>query len=82
MSLEWILSQVQRHEWRMRGVGWFVAGTGFGQLAMAWLASTEFTAEIAKALRLESLKIAATAAGVAHALVELRRVAAPRLRDR
>ena len=45
MSLEWILSQVQRRGWRMRGVGWFVAGTGFGQLAMAWLASTEFPAE-------------------------------------
>ena len=41
MSLEWILSQVQRREWRMRGVGWFVAGARLGQLAMAWLASTK-----------------------------------------
>ena len=82
MSLEWILSKVQRHEWRMRGVGWFVAGTGFGQLAMAWLASTEFPAEAAEALRLASLTMAAMAAGVAYALVGPRRVAPTRLRDR
>ena len=81
MGLEWILSQMQRRGWRMRGMGWFVAGTGFGQLAMAWLASTEFPAETATALRLESLKMAAVAAGVAYALVEPQRVAPPRLRD-
>ena len=26
MSLEWILSQVQRHEWQMRDVGWSAQG--------------------------------------------------------
>ena len=52
-------------------MSWFVASSGFGQLAMAHAVATELPAELTVALRMSSAVLAVIATGVAYALAGL-----------
>lgn len=66
---------------RLLGMGWFIFGTGFGQLAMAYAVAAEVPAEWSGRLQMAAAAYAVIAAGVAYALagpdLTLRRERAP-----
>ena len=55
---------------QLRGLGWFVGGTGFGMLAMAYAIATELPWEWAETLRKACVPIAIVAAVLAYALTD------------
>jgi len=55
---------------RLKGAGCFVAGCGFGQLAMAYAVAADLPPDWASPLRIASAVFAVPAAGFAYALVD------------
>ena len=73
-AISWAISRLRaapRRSWpdRLKGAGCFVAGCGFGQLAMAHAIAADLPPEWAPPLRIASAVLAVIAVGLAYGLL-------------